>query len=143
MDWAHLFLRFDGRISRKQFWIGSAVIIAVSVSYDFLFTYLDERWLTGVGDLVVLYPDYAIVFKRAHDRDMAIWIPVLSLVLSILVAIVAILGLDGPYDDPTTLYSATMLPLLAVALYLIVDLGFFRGVRGPNRYGPDPLERQT
>jgi uncharacterized membrane protein YhaH (DUF805 family) len=143
MDWAYLFLRFDGRIGRKQFWIGSSIIIAISISYEFLFNYLDERWLTGIADLVILYPDYAIVFKRAHDREMAIWIPVLSLILSVLVAIVAILGLDGPHDNPTPLYWATMLPLLAVAFYLIVDLGFFRGVRGPNRYGPDPLEKQT
>jgi uncharacterized membrane protein YhaH (DUF805 family) len=141
MDWANLFLRFDGRIGRKQFWIGSAIIFAVSVSYDYLFSSLDERWLTGIADLAVLYPDYAVVFKRAHDREMATWLPALSLVLSVLVAIVTILGLDGPNDDPTPLYWATMLPLLAVALYLIVDLGFFRGVRGPNRYGPDPLEK--
>jgi len=141
MDWANLFLRFGGRIGRKQFWIGSAIIIAIAASYEFLFNFLDERWLTGIADLVVLYPDYAVVFKRAHDREMPIWIPTLSLVLSVLVAIVATLGLDGPYDNPTPLYWATMLPLLAVALYLIVDLGFFRGVGGPNRYGPDPLER--
>jgi uncharacterized membrane protein YhaH (DUF805 family) len=149
MDWAYLFLRFDGRIGRKQFWIGSSIIIVVSISYELLFGFLDKRWLTGIADLVLLYPDYAVVFKRAHDREMAIWIPVLSLILSVLIIlsvlmdIVVILGLDGPYDDPTPLYLTTTLPLLAVALYLIVDLGFLRGVRGPNCYGPDPLERQT
>jgi uncharacterized membrane protein YhaH (DUF805 family) len=26
-----------------------------------------------------------------------------------------------------------------VALWFFVELGFFRGTRGPNRFGPDPL----
>jgi uncharacterized membrane protein YhaH (DUF805 family) len=143
MNWTYLFFSFDGRISRKQFWIGSSIVIAVSAFNEILFYYLDNHWLTGIADLALLYPDYAVVFKRAHDREMPVWIPVLSLMLCVLLEIIVILGLDGPYDNPTPLYLGTSLPLIAIALYLIIDLGFRRGARGPNRFGPDPLERQT
>jgi uncharacterized membrane protein YhaH (DUF805 family) len=27
------------------------------------------------------------------------------------------------------------------SLMLLIELGFRRGMRGPNRYGPDPLEK--
>jgi len=32
---------------------------------------------------------------------------------------------------------------LAFALALIIELGFRRGTRGPNQYGPDPLETRV
>jgi len=31
----------------------------------------------------------------------------------------------------------------AISIWAIVVLGFLRGTRGPNRYGPDPLEGHT
>ncbi len=31
----------------------------------------------------------------------------------------------------------------AVALWFLIELGFRRGVEGPNRYGPDPLGEQV
>ena len=143
MDWTHLFFSFDGRISRKPYWIASCIVIVASVLILVLFNQPDERRLGSVLDLALLYPDYAVVFKRAHDRDMQMWIPTLSLILSVLMTIVGILGLDGPFDSPTPLYLAIALPNLAVAFYLIADLGFRRGTRGPNRYGADPLEGRT
>lgn len=143
MDWIHLFFSFNGRISRKPYWIAFCILIAISIFVAVFFYSIDQRPLGGVFDLAVLYPNYAVIFKRAHDRDMATWIPSLALILSILLTFVSILGLDGPFDDPSRLYLVIALPTLAVALYLLADLGFCRGTPGPNRYGPDPLEGRT
>jgi uncharacterized membrane protein YhaH (DUF805 family) len=143
MDWIHLFFSFNGRISRQPFWIASCILIAISIVLAVFFYSIDRRPLGGVLDLAVLYPNFAVIFKRAHDRDMAIWIPSLALILSILLTFIEILGLDGPFDDPSRLYFVVALPTLAVALYLLVDLGFRRGTHGPNRHGPDPLEGRT
>lgn len=143
MDWTYLFFSFDGRISRKPYWIASGILIVASVLVVVLFDQPDERRLGSLLDLALVYPDYAVVFKCAHDREMQMWIPTLSLILSALAAIVGILGLDGTFDNPTPLYWIIGLPNLAVALYLIADLGFRRGTSGPNRYGPDPLVGHT
>ncbi len=143
MDWAYLFLSFNGRISRKPYWIGSSIIIVASILVVLLTYNFDDHELGGVADLALLYPDYAVVFKRAHDRDMPIWIPTLSLILSALLSSIGMLGLDGPFESPTPLFWIVAVPTIAIALYLIVDLGFRKGTRGPNRYGPDPLEGHT
>jgi uncharacterized membrane protein YhaH (DUF805 family) len=143
MDWAYLFFRFDGRISRKPYWIASGVLIFTVLVCVIGASYFEQERLFGVVGLAFLYPDFAVLIKRAHDRETPSWIPILYLVLSLLQNTLSILELDGPYDNPNTLFWIVFLPLLVVSLYLIVDLGFRKGIRGPNRFGPDPLERQT
>jgi uncharacterized membrane protein YhaH (DUF805 family) len=143
MDWAYLFLSFRVRISRKPYWIASCFLIAAARIIQLLNYYLnDTRW-GNFADLALLYPDFSVLIKRAHDRDIAYWMPTLYLILSILLSIISILGLDGPFDNPNTLYLVVALPCVAVALYPIVDLGFRKGTPGPNRFGPDPLVRQA
>src|SRR4029078_3339157 len=143
MEWTYLVCSFDGRIGRKPYWIASGILIVASVLVVVLFDQPDERRLGSLLDLALVYPEYAVVFKRAHDREMQMWIPTISLILSALAAIVGILGLDGTFDNPTPLYWTIGLPNLAVALYLIADLVCRRATRGPNRYGPDPLAGRT
>ena len=143
MDWGYLLLSYHGRISRKQYWIGSCVIIVRSILVSLISYNLNNHELSSVADLALLYPDYAVVFKRAHDRDMSIWIPTLSLILGALLSGIGVLGLDGPFERPTPLFWIIAIPTISLAVYLIIDLGFRKGISGPNRFGPDPLERQA
>jgi uncharacterized membrane protein YhaH (DUF805 family) len=143
MDWVYLLLSYHGRISRKQYWIGSCVIIVGSILVSLISYNLNNRELSSVADLALLYPDYAVVFKRAHDRDMSIWIPTLSLILGALLSGIGVLDLDGPFERPTPLFWIIAIPTISLAVYLIIDLGFRKGISGPNRFGPDPLERQA
>ena len=59
--------------------------------------------------LVLAVPQTATAVKRYHDRDKSGWWILVSLV-----------PLIGP-------------------LWTAVELGFFRGTSGPNRFGPDPV----
>lgn len=58
--------------------------------------------------LALAWPFAALSAKRWHDRDRSAW--------WLLVALVPVLGM----------------------LWLLVDNGFVRGTRGPNRFGPEP-----
>jgi uncharacterized membrane protein YhaH (DUF805 family) len=141
VDWAYLFLRFDGRISRKPYWIATCLLIAAGLFSWLIAYHFGGDRLTAVPDLALMYPEFAVVIKRAHDRETPLWILISYFFLSILVNALTILGLTGPIDDTSTLYLIVLLPWLAVGLFLLVDLGFRKGIRGPNRFGPDPLER--
>jgi uncharacterized membrane protein YhaH (DUF805 family) len=143
MDWTYLFVRFDGRISRQPYWIGTIALIVVEVACFLIGDYFEQNRLIDVIDLAFLYPEFAIILKRANDRDMRHWIPFSYLILSVLLDAVSILELGGPTDNPSMLYWVILIPLLIAALYLIVDLGFRKGTNGSNRYGPDPLAGHT
>ena len=107
-----------------------------SYSYDG-----DNERLGALCELALLYPESAVLFKRAHDRNMPDIVVIVYVALSVVLGGLTIFGLAGTVDKPSALYWLVTLPCFAVALYLFVDLGFRRGVSGPNQYGPDPLEK--
>jgi len=116
MDWKYLYTSFDGRINRAKFWAGVGVLFAIGV----VAMILDAMLGLQVGDsgagiislitsLASIYFALALYAKRWHDRDKSGWWSLIALV-----------------------------PLIG-AIWLIVELGILEGVRGANRYGPDPL----
>jgi uncharacterized membrane protein YhaH (DUF805 family) len=143
MDWRHLFLEFDGRIGRKTYWIALGILLIGFIVAIIVESWFDNARLSAIISLALLYPDMAITVKRAHDRDMGLTIIFIGFALSFLLSLIQILGLAGPPEQPSGLLLLITLPLLPITLYLFVVLGFFRGTRGPNRHGADPLERQT
>lgn len=56
------------------------------------------------------YPSLAVLVKRLHDRE----------------------------KSPKWIFL-TLLPILG-AVWLLIELGFFKGTAGDNRYGSDPLD---
>jgi uncharacterized membrane protein YhaH (DUF805 family) len=143
MDWRHLFFGFDGRISRTPYWIAMAVLAAAElISFSFGYGRGDTR-LSALLELALLYPETAVMLKRAHDRETSEKVVVSYVVLSVILNGLTIFGLDGTLDTPSPLYWIITLPCFAIALYLFIDLGFRRGVSGPNSHGPDPLQGKT
>lgn len=119
--------------------------------------------------LVILYPSIALMAKRFHDRGktgkwvLLLLIPVLGKTITDLLGwtgrelSLAEMGIDVTGDEmPSYLeilqkqYAAELrirpaeLAVSAfnflVTLWFFIELGFFRGTRGPNQYGADPLE---
>lgn len=146
MNIGRLFLGLDGRIRRRQFWIGMLVVWFVSLGLE---------WLCGVpitGDpasfrlraiavvigLLTIYPTAAIAAKRLHDRNQS--------AAYILILVAALAGIQvgdfvGYFDEAapmTWVKLAVSIAIAAVCLGYLIDLGFRRGTAGPNRYGPDP-----
>src|SRR4051794_14366232 len=82
MDWTYLFFSFDGRISRKPYWIATCALIAATFISIWIQVYVAEPRLGAILNLALLYPDLAVMVKRAHDRQMPIWIVLASAILA-------------------------------------------------------------
>jgi len=127
MDFRHLFLSFEGRTRRQNFWIGVIILWLIEgVVYSFLWmpsfagaamrgnpfaiaSVLSVHSL--VGDLVflaLLWPSLALQVKRWHDRDKSGWF--------VLVNLIPFIGW----------------------LWTLIECGFLDGTQGPNRFGPSP-----
>jgi serine/threonine-protein kinase len=113
LEGAHLFLTFQGRLNRSQYWkgflavaayflvIGLLVSTAAAMSGDSMVGYL--LILGGFGLWIWL----AMAAKRLHDRNRPAWWLLACL-------------------------------LIVPALWVVVELGFLPGTAGANRYGPEP-----
>jgi uncharacterized membrane protein YhaH (DUF805 family) len=117
---------------------------------------------------VILYPSVAIMVKRFHDLDksgkwvLLLLIPTLGKLATDLAGLtgrelsLAEMGIDISSGVVPTYLEALQMQIAAeirirpaefavsafnflVMLWFFVELGFFRGTRGPNRFGPDPL----
>lgn len=113
-DWKWLLFSFQGRISRKPFWIFNGLVFAGAILLG-MFTEVsnDINQITKpqmMFMLWILWPSLAVQAKRWHDRDKsAFWI------------LINFIPLVGP-------------------LWALVENGFYPGTTGSNRFGPDPLE---
>src|ERR1700728_2649456 len=139
MDWAYLLNNFDGRIGRKTFWIAMAAITVAEIFGHLLAEEIQGDRLSAIVDLAFTYPEFAIALKRAHDRNLPLWLLITFFGASALLDLFTVLELTGTDDQPSLLSIAIALPFTVLALVLLVELGFRRGTVGPNQHGPDPL----
>jgi uncharacterized membrane protein YhaH (DUF805 family) len=141
MDWNYLLNRFDGRISRKTFWIALAAVTAAEIAGHYIAEQIDGDRLSAIVDLAFTYPEFAIALKRAHDRNMPVWLLIAFFAAGAVLDLLIVLGLAGTDEAPSLLSLIIALPFTAFGLALLVDLGFRKGTTGPNQYGPDPLAK--
>lgn len=139
MNWTYLLTSIDGRISRQPFWIALLILIGIEIVAHFT---IGQRW-SSIVSLLLAYPNFAVIAKRGHDRNAPTWIPGVFIAGAVLLDVLNLLNLLGPLEEPSTLFYVIGVPLGIMALILLIDFGFRRGTVGPNRYGPDPLERTT
>jgi len=138
----HLFFGFGGRINRAKYWFTLVIWILI--------------WIIAVEKFVKIIVDYAVLFiivlafvtlgwvsafaigvKRLHDRNRSGWWIVLFYVVP------AVLGGAGKGTDGDLAQGILGLATLVLSIWGLVELGFLRGTRGPNRFGPDPLQRDA
>jgi uncharacterized membrane protein YhaH (DUF805 family) len=141
MDFGHLFFSFNGRINRLPYWIGSLLLVAVSMVLVFIAL---GSLATGPGfsaavvivallAVALIWPGLAIAAKRLHDRNKSAW---WLLVFYVLPGVLNSIG-QG-LGDLVVVFS---LAGAAISIWALIELGFLRGTPGPNDYGPDPLSR--
>ena len=143
-----LLTSFRGRISRKSWWIGYIIMFFGSLLGTALLNpefFTAEQippssWPDTIWQLAWLIPGTAITVKRLNDRDWPWW-P--GYVVGALIAFLYLAPHFGLQIDPQASGMGRVLfGVLAVLLLLVfVDNGFNSGTDGPNRYGPDPLQR--
>jgi uncharacterized membrane protein YhaH (DUF805 family) len=139
MDWRYLLDSFDGRISRKTFWIAIAVVGVGNFLGCYVAELIEGVRLSAVVDLVFTYPEFAIAVKRAHDRDLPAWLVGVLFVSSLFLDFMDVQGWSGTAGQPSILMIAVALPATILFFALLVELGFRVGTPGPNQHGPDPL----
>jgi uncharacterized membrane protein YhaH (DUF805 family) len=156
MRWIYFFGSFTGRISRKAFWLATLALFVTEV----LLAAIADMTASGLanesagdvaGDIVLLiflYPQFVISVKRGHDRNIATWVIGACFALVAVSDALKLLGLLEKRMNLTVfsaanLFSFAVITIVGiVSLALLIELGFRRGTLGPNRFGPDPLEKK-
>jgi len=142
MDWVYLFNSFDGRISRRTFWIGIAVLLVAEITAHLAAEALQGDRLSAIIDLAFIYPEFAVAAKRAHDRDLPIWILIVFFGGGAVLDLLTVMDLTGSAEQPSVLSLFIAVPFTVLLVALMIELGLRRGTIGPNRYGPDPVASQ-
>jgi len=150
MNFASLFMSFEGRISRKPFWLGllSLLILGLIILLGSLYVagerdYPVIRFNILVIEVALLYPLLAVGVKRLHDRGRPGYTALVFILPWLLHQVTNLVGITG---DPTAINAidiAFILINFVLFVWFVVDLGVLRGTRGPNAYGPDPLETKS
>jgi uncharacterized membrane protein YhaH (DUF805 family) len=171
MSVLHQYFGFSGRINRARFWLLSILLIVFSI-LAWVVAFLVALFILGVNvtdgslpgfdqpdKLVRMILDYAVAFivllgamiaiwvsslaigvKRLHDRNKSGWWIIVFYILPWVLGSAAN-AVDKQGNDTLTLI-VSLIGLLC-AIWGLVALGFLRGTRGPNNFGPDPLQRQV
>ena len=152
-----LYRSFDGRISRKTFWLWSIAlgVVAFVISYivqallginvavdptspdaaaAVLASLQKQAWVSLVFVIIFGWPSLALMTKRRQDRDNNGMDVKVFFGLELITLLAQGMGLG------TTAVGRGLYFVMGVyAIYLFIVLGCLRGTPGPNRYGPDPL----
>ena len=146
-----LFFSFQGRISRKTFWLAALTLLACDIALSMsIASVLGMSWReywagssrTALLDLVTVvlfsWPGLAIDFKRLHDRNDT---GLRAVVVQVLVVVLIALEYGG-YDKGDTLtivlFNIHLVITIALFCWIIIEMGFFKGDPGPNQYGAIP-----
>ncbi|MGA2893880.1 MAG: DUF805 domain-containing protein [Xanthobacteraceae bacterium] len=139
MDWAYLLNSFDGRISRKTFWIAMVAVTVAEIFGHMLAEQIQGDRLSAIIDLAFTYPEFAVAVKRGHDRNVPLWLLIAFFGAGAILDLLTVLEMTGTEDEPSMLSLLIALPFTVLGIALLVELGFRKGTPGPNQYGPDPL----
>ena len=147
MDWKSLFFSGEGRVGRRTFWIGFAVLFGIGALLNIL---------PGVGHLIMLAMTWCWVClyaKRLHDMGRSGWlvlVPVLAwfaaLVLAVIIGGAGFIAAAMQTGDrqAASLWGAVGGAVLAFGVAGLVNLTFLMWVGltaptpGVNAYGPHP-----
>lgn len=151
MDWRGLFLTSQGRIGRKDFWIGFLILFVAGLVLGVI------PLLGFVISLALIYPNVCIVAKRLHDAGRSGWLAAVpygaGLLYGVLAGVVGGAALftaaaGGAMTDAGALGALGMVGVLGFVLVLfllgfLLWVGLSKGDPGPNRYGPPPMSMIT
>lgn len=127
---------FHGRLRRRDLWTLwisctlTAVFLVVIVTRGFGVQLSDQE--LRLIPLATLWPTYALLSKRMHDRNRSAWWALLLLAPELV-------GYLGAFVD---LPQMTLLPSKIIgglaAIWFFLEFGFLEGTSGDNRFGPSP-----
>jgi uncharacterized membrane protein YhaH (DUF805 family) len=169
MDYRWLLGSFEGRIGRGRYWLATLVILGSMIAALLLLTVICGAFGIATGSVAIniigisasiepadgdkavkaaLFPHVATILmtlgfawffvaasiKRLHDRNRSGWW---------IIPFVFATGIYGHFGERLGDSWPAALVGLAVLIGSIwggVEMYVLKGTRGPNRFGPDPLE---
>jgi uncharacterized membrane protein YhaH (DUF805 family) len=157
MKWIRFFCNFEGRIPRKTFWFANIALLILDVIVAAIAAATAEAFAGETAGYVTMhivtiaffYPQFVIALKRGHDLDMSnqvFYAWYIALVVDY--GVIRLAAWQWSNFDQN-IYSLVGLAFVLVfitvvglvTIVMLIELGFRRGTRGPNRYGPDPLAK--
>lgn len=142
MDWKTLFLSAEGRIGRRDFWIGFAIILVASFVLGLI------PFLGAILGLLLIWPQICVHAKRLHDMGQTAWLMLIPTVFSLAAVTVMVMvgGVAALSGDASAIHGGAMMIVgLALLLSFLVGLAFLLWVGlsasqpGDNRFGPPAL----
>lgn len=156
MGFIRFFTSFSGRVGRGGFWGGMILLLLLggAATFTALEVFFADNPVNAVREmmqnmgqkelviaLLLLWPLSALIIKRLHDRNKSgilaalIWAPAVIKIFE---------GFTGNGFVSNYLIGWGMdlltAELAAVGLWFFIELGFYGGTRGVNKYGPDPRD---
>jgi uncharacterized membrane protein YhaH (DUF805 family) len=103
------------------------VFISINIGYDSL-----RIGLVALAVAAFLLTLIVVAMKRLHDRDKSGWWLVIFYGIPFLLD-------SGSYSVVSDYPLYLTGPATLINLWGLIELGFLRGSRGPNRFGEDPI----
>ena len=154
-----LYTSLQGRISKRTFllwfFLPSAVALTLAGWIDMSQGYWVPQGSSGlpgdisdigpwslVGRVLTFWPGVACMVKRLHDLNMTGKHMAAICTLFALAIPLFLFNRTGSNVVTPGLAAAGVVVALAIiyTLYLVISCCFKSGIKGPNNYGPDPLE---
>ncbi len=150
MDFKTLFLDPNGRIGQKDFWIGFAILVGVSIVVSILFRSMPL--LQNIVSLLLIFPFYCLAAKRLHDigksERLAHLACLAQLVIVGLSLILGVMGVGvgasvaagslagaGAFAGVAMLVGLISLPIAIALLVFLIWIGVTKGEESTNQYG--------
>lgn len=140
LDLQSLYLSAQGRIGRREFWIGAAGLIIVSLVAGLI------PVVGAVASLVLIYPWVCLTAKRLHDLGRSGWLVLIAAVPAAVSGAFALFTAMAASSLATigVAMASAGLALTVSTLALLVSLGFLLwvglkpGEATANAYGAAP-----
>jgi uncharacterized membrane protein YhaH (DUF805 family) len=143
MPMTQFLFSFSGRVNRAPYWLTSLALVFISAIVLVLLVILSAAAgvtesfapppLPAIAAFIPLaWIGLAVSAKRLHDRDKSAW---WLLLFWFLPSVLERMG-----DRIEGIGIVFVLASFALSIWGLVEMGFLRGIAGPNRYGPDPLQ---
>lgn len=142
-------ITFKGRVSKKEFFYSvfgslflllfvSIILIVIYGLLELLLPFTKPFLEWPVVLIIILLAIYQTIFvasmsvRRLHDLNLSGYFYLLYIILF--------------FGNSLFSVIAKSFPMLSLIIFLlsiifVIYLLFFKGTKGPNKYGPDPLEK--
>lgn len=135
---------FNGRASRKEYWMFVLVYFIISLILGVILKIFDKvlkvdlTWISKIFVLAISLPSLGVAVRRLHDTNKSGWWILANLIIGAIFTVSILFVFFGGM----LLMIPAGIAYCVITLFILVFL-IRKGQVGPNKYGPDPREVAT